>query len=76
MYSLVFRWIAIPWIQAEVDDWVYERNHSCVRADKHKVLPHGIPAIIASTPEYYGACDFKVSQHFYALNAVYSNLSF
>lgn len=58
--SLVFRWLAIPWIQDELDNWVYERNFSCVRADCNKILPHGIPALIRKHPQFYNTRDFKV----------------
>jgi hypothetical protein len=57
---LVFRWLAIPWIQAEIDDWMDHRNRSKPRADKNKILPHGIPDIIRAKPERYGSFDFKV----------------
>ena len=38
--SLVFQWLAIPWIQAEIDLWVWSRNTNIPWADKHKI-PHG-----------------------------------
>lgn len=69
MLSLVFRWLAIPWIQAEIDDWMIHRNRSKPRADKHKILPHGIPDIIRAKPEHFGSYDFKVN-HF--LSAFFS----
>jgi hypothetical protein len=59
--SLVFRWLAIPWIQAEIDQWVLHRNLNAPRADKHKILPHGIPDLIRAKPHMYGSFDFKVS---------------
>lgn len=58
--SLLFRWIAIPWIQDELDKWVLLRNRTAPRANKHKVLPHGIPAIIRQKPEQFNVLDFKV----------------
>ncbi|KAL0960042.1 hypothetical protein HGRIS_011690 [Hohenbuehelia grisea] len=58
--SLLFRWIFIPWLQKEIDNWVFLRNFSAPRADKNKVLPHGIPALINQKPERYGTFDFKV----------------
>ncbi|KAJ3764551.1 hypothetical protein FB446DRAFT_57405, partial [Lentinula raphanica] len=36
------------------------RNHSKPRPDRHKVLPHGIPALIQKFPHQYGAVDFKI----------------
>jgi len=61
--SLVFRWLAIPWIQAELDSWVFQRNFTAPCADKNKILPHGVPAIIRSNPSWFGSFDFKVSQY-------------
>ncbi|KAH7904042.1 hypothetical protein BJ138DRAFT_1186917 [Hygrophoropsis aurantiaca] len=58
--NYVFRWLAIPWIQAELDDWVHHRNHNPPRADKNKILPHGIPAIIRTKPHQFDTMDFKV----------------
>jgi hypothetical protein len=58
--SLVFRWLAIPWLQAEIDEWVHHKNRSAPRSVKHKVLPHGIPALIRAKPHRFGALDFKV----------------
>ncbi|KAJ3925361.1 MAG: hypothetical protein NXY57DRAFT_967953 [Lentinula lateritia] len=57
---LVFRQIAIPFMQQECDAWMNRRNHSKPRADRHKVLPHGIPAMIKKFPHHYGAVDFKI----------------
>ena len=59
-YSLVFRWLAIPWLQSELDKWVTIRNRTLPRADTKKVLPHGIPELMREKPEQFGALDFKV----------------
>jgi hypothetical protein len=58
--SLVFRWLAIPWIQAELDGWAQMRNCTAPRADRNKVLPHGIPALIREKPNAFNTEDFKV----------------
>jgi len=58
--NLVFRWLAIPWIQSELDKWVLHRNRTCPRYDPKKVLPHGIPLVIRDKPEKFDAMDFKV----------------
>jgi hypothetical protein len=60
-FSLIFRWLAIPWIQEEINAWALLRNQTAPRKDKHKVLPHGIPELIRLHPEDYGSLDFKVS---------------
>jgi hypothetical protein len=59
--SLVFRWIAIPWLQAEIDKWVQMYNSSTRRANKNKLLPHGIPDIIHQKPERFQSKNFQVS---------------
>ncbi|KAJ7089167.1 hypothetical protein B0H15DRAFT_780321 [Mycena belliarum] len=57
---LVFRWLAIPWLQRELDAWVQRYNGTARRSDKHKILPQGIPDLIASKPEQFGTKDYKV----------------
>jgi hypothetical protein len=58
--SLLFRWIAIPWLQTEIDRWVSLKNKSAPRASRHKLLPHGIPALIRTHPSHFNAIDFKI----------------
>jgi hypothetical protein len=58
--SLLFRWIAIPWLQAEIDNWVKHKNTTAPRAMKHKILPHGVPTLICSRPSHFNVFDFKV----------------
>ncbi|KAI9445613.1 hypothetical protein F5148DRAFT_1254841, partial [Russula earlei] len=58
--KLVFHWLAIPWLQAELGAWTWRFNSSPRRADKHKLLPQGIPNIIHTKPHLYGSQDFKV----------------
>ncbi|KAJ6546627.1 hypothetical protein B0H10DRAFT_2181186 [Mycena sp. CBHHK59/15] len=60
LQRLVFRWLAIPWLQAELDTWVQHYNSTSRRADKHKILPHGIPDMSASKPRQFGTTDYKV----------------
>ncbi|KAI6017262.1 hypothetical protein BKA83DRAFT_4497071 [Pisolithus microcarpus] len=50
-FSMIFRWIFIPWLQAELDAYRDRVNHT--------VLPHGIPELIFSSPQDYGALDLK-----------------
>lgn len=58
---LVFRWLAIPWLQKEADSYVYNHNTSRRRANRRKILPNGIPDAIFENPELVDTCDFKVS---------------
>ncbi|EDR02202.1 uncharacterized protein LACBIDRAFT_332541 [Laccaria bicolor S238N-H82] len=58
--SLVFRWLAIPWLQSELDKWVIVRNRTPPRANTKKVLPHGIPELMREKPEQFGALNFKI----------------
>ncbi|KAJ6534299.1 hypothetical protein B0H19DRAFT_1272015 [Mycena capillaripes] len=57
--NLVFRWLAIPWLQAELDAWVSRWNSTPRRHDKNKILPHGIPDLIVAKPHLYETQDFK-----------------
>ncbi|KAJ6631981.1 hypothetical protein B0H10DRAFT_1937713 [Mycena sp. CBHHK59/15] len=60
LQRLVFRWLAIPWLQAELDIFVEHYNSTLRRADKHKILPHGIPDMIVSKPKQFGTTDYKL----------------
>ena len=60
--SLLFRWLAIPWLQSELDAWIVLCNRTAPRADKKKLLPHGIPELIRQKPEKYSVLDFKIGQ--------------
>ncbi|KAJ7161615.1 hypothetical protein C8R46DRAFT_1194158 [Mycena filopes] len=57
---LIFRWVFIPWLQ-ELDAYRKRVNNTAKRADKNKVLPHGVPNHMLEAPEEYGVLDFKVS---------------
>ena len=61
--SLVFRFVFIPFLQREVDAWVYQRNWTKRRADRNKVLPNGIPMLILKKPHKWNAADYKVYLH-------------
>ena len=61
---LVFRWLAIPWLQQEADSYVYNHNTSRRRASRRKILPKGIPDAMFENLELVSARDFKVSQSF------------
>ena len=61
---LVFQWLAIPWLQAELDAWRRRFNSTPRRADKNKVLPHGIPDLITAKPYQFGTFNFKASAVF------------
>lgn len=57
---MLFRRLAIPWLQDELDRWIDQKNSTTRRANKYKVLPHGIPDLIYDSPEDFGVADFKV----------------
>jgi hypothetical protein len=42
------------------DAWIALRNRTAPRADRKKLLPHGIPELIRQKPENYSVLDFKV----------------
>ncbi|KAF8217983.1 hypothetical protein K438DRAFT_1914178 [Mycena galopus ATCC 62051] len=60
LQALVFRWVFIPWLQRELDAFRERVNNTAKRADRNKVLPHGVPNHIVEAPEDYGALDFKI----------------
>lgn len=61
---LVFRWLAIPWLQQEANSYVYNHNTSRRRASCHKILPNSIPDAMFENPELVDARNFKVSWYF------------
>ncbi|THG94061.1 hypothetical protein EW026_g7330 [Hermanssonia centrifuga] len=60
LQKFVFHWLAIPFIQRELDAYVVRHNTSAKRANKRTILPHGIPDIIFEYPERFAAEDFKI----------------
>ncbi|KAH7919680.1 hypothetical protein BV22DRAFT_1050884 [Leucogyrophana mollusca] len=58
--KLVFLWLAIPWLQKELDAWVHRFNTTKRHTDTKKTLPCGIPELIRTLPERYGTLDLKV----------------
>ncbi|KAG9312434.1 hypothetical protein JVU11DRAFT_6818 [Chiua virens] len=57
---MVFRWIFIPWLQQELDNYKQRINRSRKRRDRNKILPHSVPELIHESPQDFGALDFKV----------------
>ncbi|KAJ7106244.1 hypothetical protein C8R44DRAFT_745316 [Mycena epipterygia] len=57
---LVFRWVFIPWLQRELDAYRNRLNNTAKRADRNKVLPHGVPNDMYEHPDNYGVLDFKI----------------
>ena len=60
---LVFRWLAIPWLQKEADSYMYRTNTSRRRANPQKMVPNGVPDVIYENPETVDALDYKARQH-------------
>ncbi|KAG6846651.1 hypothetical protein H0H93_012621, partial [Arthromyces matolae] len=58
--NLVFRWLAVPWLQVKLNEWLHLRNTTPRRANKYKAIPHGIPALIRDEPATFNTEDFKV----------------
>ena len=56
----------IPWLQWELDSYRERVNNTAKRADRNKVLPHGVPNDMYERPVDYGVLDFKVSVYFVA----------
>ncbi|KAG6848989.1 hypothetical protein H0H93_012194 [Arthromyces matolae] len=72
--ALLFRWIFIPWMQKELDAYRERVNNSKKRADRNKILPHGVPNDIFERPEHYGCLDFKISIEVEALDYLASQV--
>ncbi|KAJ7791157.1 hypothetical protein B0H14DRAFT_2395934 [Mycena olivaceomarginata] len=58
--ALVFRFVFIPWLQKELDAYRDRVNNTAKRADRNKVLPHGVPNDMFENPGDFGVLDFKV----------------
>ena len=58
--SLTFRWLAIHFVQCELDLYVTMHNTASRRANKHKVLPHSVPQQMFMHPSTANSYDFKV----------------
>lgn len=58
---MIFRWVFIPYLQQELDKYRDRVNKTAKRADRNKVLPHGVPNDMFRNAEDYGALDFKVT---------------
>ncbi|KZO89445.1 hypothetical protein CALVIDRAFT_464988, partial [Calocera viscosa TUFC12733] len=56
----LFRWLAIPFLQAKLDNYVEMYNSSKPRPDKKKVIPVGIPNEILQYPARWRARNFMV----------------
>ncbi|KAF8835867.1 hypothetical protein BDN67DRAFT_992298 [Paxillus ammoniavirescens] len=56
---MVFRWLFIPWLQQELDNYQSHINNTRKCHDKKKVLLHGIPKLIHTCATDYRALDFK-----------------
>ncbi|THU88382.1 hypothetical protein K435DRAFT_821695 [Dendrothele bispora CBS 962.96] len=49
----VFKWVAIPWFQSELDAYAKLHNSTKRRAQRNKILPHGPPDDIEEHPHRY-----------------------
>ncbi|CAK5274358.1 unnamed protein product [Mycena citricolor] len=58
--ALVFRWVFIPWLQAELDNYRNRVNNTAKRHDRNKILPNGVPSHMFEFPEDYAILDFKI----------------
>ncbi|PBK68632.1 hypothetical protein ARMSODRAFT_887685, partial [Armillaria solidipes] len=58
---LIFRYIFIPFLQSELDDYVYMVNRRIKRRDKKRVRPHGVPLHIEQRPQFYGSRSYAVA---------------
>ncbi|KAJ7348305.1 hypothetical protein DFH08DRAFT_914298 [Mycena albidolilacea] len=68
--ALVFRYVFIPWLQQELDAYHDRINNTAKRADRNKILPHGVPNDIYEHPSDYGVLDFKIKVRQNAIDTV------
>ncbi|KAG6370501.1 hypothetical protein JVT61DRAFT_11414 [Boletus reticuloceps] len=61
LQRMVFRWLFILWLQQALDAYVDRVNNTPKRRDHNKVLPHGVPLLIHTSSQNYGALDFKIT---------------
>ncbi|TEB37828.1 hypothetical protein FA13DRAFT_1785715 [Coprinellus micaceus] len=57
---LLFRCLAIPWLQGELDRYRQRVNNFKPRKNVHKLTPHGRRQDLHFRPQDFGARDFKV----------------
>jgi hypothetical protein len=63
-HSFIFRWIAIPWLQSELDEFRDRFNNTARRSDRHSILPRGPPNNVYEFPgNYRNIKDFKVRRY-------------
>jgi hypothetical protein len=61
IFRFLFRWLAIPWLQTELDTWTRRFNLTKRQAQRHKLLPQGVPNLIHAKPEQFGARNYMVN---------------
>ncbi|PBK59871.1 hypothetical protein ARMSODRAFT_838570, partial [Armillaria solidipes] len=59
--ALVFRYIFIPWLQNELDEYIVKNNTTKKRHDRKVAHPNGVPLLIEQAPERFDAEDYKVA---------------
>ncbi|KAJ6488757.1 hypothetical protein C8R45DRAFT_827113, partial [Mycena sanguinolenta] len=65
--ALVSRYVFIPWLQSELDAYRQRVNNTAKRADRNKVLPHGVLNDMYDHPQDYGVLDFKAIFFFFCI---------
>ncbi|KAJ6475574.1 hypothetical protein C8R45DRAFT_1054726 [Mycena sanguinolenta] len=68
--ALVFRYVFIPWLQSELDAYRQRVNNTAKRADRNKVLPHGVPNDMYDHPQDYGVLDSRINVNQEAIDTV------
>ena len=51
--SLIFYWVFVPWLQCELDAYQDCMNNTAKYRDRNKILPHGVPELVYTSPEDY-----------------------
>ncbi|KAF8188880.1 hypothetical protein K438DRAFT_1764135 [Mycena galopus ATCC 62051] len=73
MIRLVFRYVFIPWLQQELNSYRDIINNTGKRADRNKILPHGVLNNMYEHPNGYGVLDFKVIDLFAYISFSHAN---
>ncbi|PBK84317.1 hypothetical protein ARMGADRAFT_1088556 [Armillaria gallica] len=58
---LVFRYIFIPWLQNELDEYIVKNNTTKKRHNRKVACPNRVPLLVEQAPERFDARDYKVA---------------
>ena len=68
--SCIFRYIFIPWLQHELDEYVVKNNTTKKRHNRKIAHPNGVLLLIEQAPEHFNAQDYKVNLEMLVFNEI------